>query len=357
MKKILISLMLALKILCINSYATDFEDIQLPTESISGETRQILSEFGLENAEDIENFSIANMFSSAINIIKSGISKPIKLFGLLTAVAILSALYNLFCKDNGSFASLAGMLAACSVITGGIVNKIQEVSAMLTEGSDFVMSFVPVMTAVTSAGGNPVTATAYNMLLIFASNVALCVSTGAVTSLCGCYLAVSLVSGFGTTINLNSLANGIKKAMIWGMGIISTIFVGILSIQGIAGKAADSVALKTAKFALSSSIPIVGSALSEALTSVEGSFGVLRTTVGTFGIIVGVAVVLPVIIDIVLTKLSIEAAAIFAEMIGSDRLGNLYKSAGTVMTVLIALVMFFILVLLVATTVVMLICS
>lgn len=358
MKKIILFTLAFFAAFTIKTYAaqSDF-NIDIPSNLVSNETQKVLDDFGVEDAESLDDFSFGNVFSSISQMIKNGISFPLKLFGVLIATAILTALYDLLCKENSSFSSLGGMLCASAILTSGIVNIIGEVIEMLSEGCNFISSFVPVLATVTALGGNPVTATAYNLLLIFASNLAMLTSTGTVTSLCGCYLSLNIASSFGTTVNLNGLANAIKKVIIWGLGIISTVFVGVISIQGLTGKAADSVALKTAKFALSSTIPIVGSALSDALVSVEGSIGVLRTTVGTFGIIAGLAIILPTLINIVLTKFSIDLSAVFAEILGNEKLSNLYKSVGSVMTILLALIMFFFLVLLVATTAVMLICS
>ena len=334
------------------------EETQTAMEELSSQSSEILNEFGIESVEDSTSLSFGNVFETVLQLVQDNISGPLKLFGLLVGIAILTALYNLLSEsDKNSFSETAGMLCAGAITTSGIVEKIQQVADMLTEGSNFMTAFVPVMSAVTAAGGNTVTATAYNLLLIASSQISLYASTGTITSLLGCYLAVSLVSSVNTSMNLSGLANGIKKVMIWGLGIISTVFVGILSIQGIVGKSVDTVAMKTAKFALSSSIPIVGAALSEALSSVEGSVGILRTTVGTFGIIVGLAIVLPIIINVLLTKLAIEGAGIFAEMIGTVKLCELYRSCGSVMTILIAMILFSFLVLLVSTTVVMLICS
>lgn len=359
MKKIILCTLVFLVAFSVKTYASENEinEFEIPTEILSNETAEILDEFGIDDAGNLDGFSFENVFLSVSKMIKNSVTLPLKLFGALVAMAILTSLYELFSKENSSFSALGGMLCASAILTSGIVNKISEVTEMLNGGCDFISSFVPVLATVTALGGNPVTATAYNLLMIFASNFAVLVSTGTVTSLCGCYLSLSLASSFGTTVNLNGLSNAIKKVIIWGLGIISTAFVGIISIQGLTGKAADSVALKTAKFTLNSTIPIVGSALSDALISVEGSIGVLHTTIGTFGIIAGLAIILPTLINIVLTKFSIDLAAVFAEMIGADKLSNLYKSVASVMTILIALILFFFLVLLVATTAVMLICS
>ena len=63
-----------------------------------------------------------------------------------------------------------------------------------------------------------------------------------------------------------------------------TIFTGILSVQSIVGASADSVAVKAAKYVLSNSIPLVGSAASDAYSTVRGSILLLKNGVGGIGI-------------------------------------------------------------------------
>ena len=347
-----------LLLLTINVHAVGEEQKEQMQSSISSQTEKTLNNFGIEKVDDIESAGFSKIFSGTFNIVKDSYKEPIKLFALLTGIAVLSSLYNLFVSNKqNDFSILAGMLCAGTVITAGISDKIEQISLMLNEGGNFIGTFVPVMGAVTAAGGYTITATAYNILLLFSSNVVSYSSSGIVASLLGCYLAVSLVSSFNNELNLSGFANGIKQVAIWGLGIISTVFVAILSLEGLAGKAADSVALKTAKFALNSAIPIVGTALSDAVASLEGSIGILRASVGTFGIIVGLAIALPTVINVILTKLAIEGAGVAAQMLGAKKIAELYKNMGSVMTVLIALVAFFFLVLLVSTTVVLLICS
>ena len=47
-----------------------------------------------------------------------------------------------------------------------------------------------------------------------------------------------------------------------------TIFVGILTVQGVAGTVADAVGLRTAKYMTSAFVPVVGKVLSDAVETV-----------------------------------------------------------------------------------------
>ena len=81
-------------------------------------------------------------------------------------------------------------------------------------------------------------------------------------------LAVTLVSAINPSLDLGSLAESVKKLVIWVLGIVMTLFTGLLSIQSFAGAAADNLSARAVKFAASSFIPVIGGSISEAYSAV-----------------------------------------------------------------------------------------
>ncbi len=60
-------------------------------------------------------------------------------------------------------------------------------------------------------------------------------------------------------LHITSAASSLKSLVTWAMGLLLSIFVGLLSIQSVVASGADSVTAKTAKFLIGSFIPVVGS--------------------------------------------------------------------------------------------------
>lgn len=365
MKRIFIIFLLIL-LLPINAFAEesispdDVAGMEEAKNIINGEDNKIFFEDEI-TTETVSKLSFGKILSNIANYAKSKINEPARLFASLVGISVLCAVLNAISDTAGSEISktykIIGLLCAATVLISTVGRAINEVSETITLCGNFINAYVPVFSSVLAVGGNIATAGVYNVSLLAAANIFTQIGSNFCIPLMGCYLALSVVSGINEDLHLDGLASTAKTIAVWALGLFSTVFVGLLSIQGIVAKSADSVALKTSKFALSSFVPIVGNALSEALSSVEGSIGVIKAGVGSFGIIAGVATILPTLITAVLAKAAVEAARVVSEILGVGYIASLYKSVGAVLTVLIAILLCVCLILLVATTVILLICT
>ena len=70
------------------------------------------------------------------------------------------------------------------------------------------------------------------------------------------------------------------------LSAVLLVFVGYLTISGVIAGSSDAVTVKTAKLALSGVVPVVGGILSDAAETVLAGAGVLKSTVGLFGMLV-----------------------------------------------------------------------
>ena len=133
-----------------------------------------------------------------------------------------------------------------------------------------------------------------------------------------------------------------------------TIFTGLLTIQSITGAATDSLASRTAKFAASSFIPIVGGAVSEAYSTVYGSLGVIRSGAGTIGIIIICIIVLRPIVTILAVKFVVTLGKIVCELFGQHESSEFLGGTNAVLSIGLGIVICFSMIFIVATAVVML---
>ncbi|HHV51285.1 MAG TPA: stage III sporulation protein AE, partial [Clostridiales bacterium] len=138
----------------------------------------------------------------------------------------------------------------------------------------------------------------------------------------------------------------------WLLGLTTTIFVGLLSVQGLVGAAADNVTTKALKFSLGAFVPVVGGALGDALNTIKGCLNLLKSTLGGFGIISTLLIVLPPIIECVVWIILLNFLNMAAEMFSLNSVSTLFKSAQGVMKTLIAVLASCSMFMIVATTIV-----
>lgn len=94
---------------------------------------------------------------------------------------------------------------------------------------------------------------------------------------------IGLISRISKKVQFTKLSELLRQVVITVIGASLTVFIGIMSMYGIASKV-DGVTVRTAKFAVDKFVPIVGKFLSDAMDTVVGCSAVLKNAVGVIGL-------------------------------------------------------------------------
>ena len=74
-------------------------------------------------------------------------------------------------------------------------------------------------------------------------------------------VALNIVSNISDKVQISKLSKFINSSIVWILGIVLTIFVGVSSLEGSITNGVDAVTVKTTKAVVSNFIPIVGKIL------------------------------------------------------------------------------------------------
>ena len=74
-------------------------------------------------------------------------------------------------------------------------------------------------------------------------------------------VSLSIISNISSKVQIDKLAKFLNNSVIWVLGIVLTLFVGISSLEGSITNGVDALTVKTTKSAVSTFIPIVGKIL------------------------------------------------------------------------------------------------
>ena len=136
------------------------------------------------------------------------------------------------------------------------------------------------------------------------------------------------------------------------MGIVLTIFVGLLSVEGSLSSTVDGITAKTAKAAVTNFIPVVGKILGDAVDTVIGCSNVLKNAVGIVGVMVISCICIgPVIKLAVLMGLYYLSAAL-CQPIADEKIVKLLEQMGSTFKMLLAIMCSISVMLIVGTTLV-----
>ena len=344
MKKILIfmilTFLLSLSVKADDGYVTQYNNVGADkiNEGLTEQTREFFNQNNIDakNPDWVNQITSGSVFSHILKLLKTGIKTPIKTGVLIASIIFLSASLTAFSiSSRFETAIYAAVIVISALIATNVWQSIDMVVDAIKGCSSFMMSFVPVFASIVALSGKMVTATAMSALLLGACEVTSFVASFVVLPLMGGYLALSIASGVSPLLNSSGIVDSVKKLSMWIMSLLSALFVGVLSIQTAVNSAADSVTLRTAKFILGTSVPIAGGVLSEAVSTISASMGLLRSSVGIYGVVALIFMLLPIVIEIVLWRFALMLNISLAELFSLNKITGILRAVDAVLSVLL----------------------
>lgn len=298
--------------------------------SIDSEVADALEEFGIDSLQSEKIYSVSfsqiaeyfsdDLKSKAKNCIKDFLS----LLSMLIVIATVNAYFTFENKEN-LISVLGTVLITVFAVSG--INPLMNMllSTMKTNGS-FMLSFIPVFTLLVSLSGSPGGAITYNTLsLFFAEGISGFINNFA-TPILGAFFSLSIAFSVNKTMNINRFINMVNKTVSVVIGFLACGFTGILSIKGVMSVTIDAVSSKSIRFLLSSLIPIVGSSISDAYSSLLGSINLIKGSVAMVGILVVLIISLPAIIEGFVYCISFSFLSYIAEIFGCEEISGIFRA-------------------------------
>lgn len=356
MKKAMFCIVAAIMLAIIPYRALAAEIPQEISEELSGEIGEIMGALPSEVADELaekgitpESGAAGISFTGALNYvwegIKSNAAKPLRLLCALCGVALLCALANSFSDDGalkGAFAAL-GAFAGAGIAAGAISEALKETLALLSDAAAFMLVFIPTFAGIAAVLGHVSGAAAVNTAFLAATQLITQLCVNFLAPLCGSIMGLSVAGTVSPELDLARLAEAVKKLVMWALGLMMTIFTSVLSVQTFVTNASDNALLRTAKFMISSGVPIVGGTISDAVYTVQGGISLIKSSAGSFGIIALAVMALPMLLSTLCYKLSLMCAAAFADVFGQEKLAKLFRSCESVMAIILAVICCFLL--------------
>lgn len=268
--------------------------------------------------------------------------KPIKDMALIAGIVILVG----FIKGTAAaenFSEPLNTVIGCAVAitvfasSAGVIS--QGVSAVKAT-SDFMLALIPVLAGIITAAGNPTLALTYGSFAMAAAQAAAQTAGNVIMPLCGAFSAFGVSASLSPELKLTKLAEMIKKLAIGVLSFAAAAFSAVLGLKSLLAGSADTLTSKGIKLALSSAVPIVGGALSDAYSSIIGSVALLKSTVGVFGVIAVVLMDLPVILQLTARILLLKLLGVLSSSMGDDASGEVLETLSSALTVINAAIIF-----------------
>ena len=242
--------------------------------------------------------------------------------------------------ENKSITQIAYYVQYILIVTLIMTNFVQIldiVKESIQSLVGFMNSLIPILITLMLTTGSIVSANLLQPIILFLITFIGNFIIGIIIPFVLISTSLGIVSKISDRIQVDKLSKFFKTSVIWILGVVLTLFVGIVSVEGTLSSTVDGVTAKTAKAAVSSFIPVVGKILGDAVDTVIGCSSILKNATGIVGIIILIGIaILPVIKLTILMAIYYLGAAL-CQPIADGKIISLLEQMGDTFKTLLAI--------------------
>ena len=277
------------------------------------------------------------LLQEALTQAQPTVAPCIRLCGYTLCALLLLSLLQRLKGTSSRVVEMGGVFAISVLLLGGTGEMIRLGTDTVQQISQYGKLLLPVLTAALAAQGGSVSAAAmYTSTAIFDALLCSLISS-ILLPMVWVYLVLSVVGAATQDDLLRRLRDLIKQLMSWSLKLILYVFTGYISLSGIISGAADQTAVKAAKLTISGMVPVVGGILSDASESVLIGAGIVKNSVGIYGLLGVLAVTVVPFITVGIHYLAIKLTAALSSAIATKNLTVLMSDFSTAMGFIVAI--------------------
>ena len=319
-------------------YSADDFDLGSVTDSLPDEV--------LENLPaDIFDPSTASetgvgFFASVVSkLVRAALGPALKTFskllGIVVAASVISSVRSTVKSGlSGVFDFISG-LCLMLMLYGVVEGMFTLVKSYLFTLTGVMDSFIPVMSAMAAAGGDLNSAVVSSGGLILGLDLIEKLAANGLMPVLQLCFGIAMASGVGS-LKLSGISKLIRDGFSWTLGLSAAAISAVMSFQTTIAARADSLSMRAVRFAASNAIPVAGGIAADAVRTVAGSLSLVKSTVGWAGVVIIALMTLPVMIQVLLTRIGVLLAGTSASVLGLEREKSLLDEVSGLLGSLIA---------------------
>lgn len=313
--------------------------------SMDSETQETLSQLGIDGVDFNSLFEISpqRVFGFIKDIALGKSKEPLKAVVKISGIMLILSIGEAFLPDEEKMKSLLNTFGVLLIIAALSVPVYESAgSAISSVGMccTFMKALIPVLAGAVIASGSPMTALSFQSWAFAAAQLISSVCQSFIIPVVGAVIAIDISSSLMPDYQLGGITKLIKKTVISVLSFTATLYVSFLGIKSTLSSAADSVAAKGIKLIISSAVPVVGGALSEAYSGIIGSLALVKSTVGVFGIISVAAITLPSMIQLIFWVFALKICAAAGSVFMQSETSNLLEALSSALVLMNVVLIF-----------------
>lgn len=288
---------------------------------------------------EIDNSNIYKKILSKLgNEVQNGVKSLACILAIIIIHSILKSISESLENDNISkLIYYVQYIAIITVIMSNFSDIITLVKDTTTNLIGFMNTLIPVLISLMLYTGSITTTSILEPIILFMINFIGNLIQDILMPIILIITSISIISKISDRVQIDKISKFLKSSTIWFLGIVLTIFVGVVSLEGTLASSVDGITAKTAKAIVSSAVPIVGKILGDVVDSVLGCGLILKNAVGFVGVIVIIGICIMPILKLTVLTFSYKLVASISEVIADSKIVKLLDEIGDIFKILLAI--------------------
>lgn len=280
--------------------------------------------------------------NSIINFAGKELRQAISLMITVLIVIIIHSIFKAIIENlgNDSTAKIAFFiqyLIIVSLITNSLVTVIDITCESINNIVSFMNLLIPLLSMLMLTTGCIVSTNVIQPVILIMISFIGNFITSFIIPLLLISITLGIVSNISDKIHIDRLSKFMKSSIVWILGIILTIFVCTLSMEGTLSSSVDGMTAKTAKAAVSNFIPVVGKILGDSIDSIIGCGNILKNAVGIVGVIIIIGIVVVPILKLGVLWVSFYILSGICEIVADEKIVKLITQISDSYKILLAI--------------------
>lgn len=318
----------------IDEIVSEFNDSQAKMFSLSnikGKIKNII------NGENAVNYS--TIIEVVVEVLIQLIIQYVPMFALIVGIGVIASLLGQIKSkfNEKSTSDIVHFVCFCLIVivmATSVKRLISSTTSSIKSMENIINVIFPIILTLMTGIGAVSSVGVFQPVLALMSNI---ISTIIIKSIIPIFIfsfVLNIIGHLSNNIKLDKFNSFLSSLFKWLIGITFTIFFAVISIQGISAGSFDSVSLRTAKFTISSYVPVMGGYLSQGMDLILASGVLIKNSVGLVGVLIIISTIFSPILEIVVFSLMLKAVSAILQPLNNNRIVSFLHSTSKNITML-----------------------
>lgn len=284
-----------------------------------------------------------SVFLAISSSIKQNISVIVSPLMLILVIVLLLVLFNNIKPKFASDSVSQVIFFICfsvvtTIVTYLMKNVLLQTLSSITKMQNQMNGIFPILMLLMNTAGGSISVKAYQPLVLTLSNLVSNVFVKILFPIVIAIFVLSVIGNLSPKIKVKNLSDFFSSLFKWIIGLIFTVYMSFMTIQGITASGADGISIKTAKYAIKNYIPMLGGYISDGFEVARVGAHIIKNAIGFSGIVFIIITILSPILFIAVMQLALKLIAGLVEPISDGQTSGLLNSVAKTLSLLMVVI-------------------